>query len=199
MTMPIQLTHARAALKSAHDDIDAIRNAKSLDDIRTAWISFLINLNRSFNKAENELGSVPKFQGWNERGRVKAIRANDPLIAYLKNSRHADEHGIAPLALETPDVMEFTMKAGSRGFFIDKIESRVDGYTNVEGLRGDVEVKVTPPKFELVPVVNRGRTYAVPTTHLGAPLPSSKPIVLAETGYSFYLGFVEKAEVEMLN
>jgi hypothetical protein len=194
-----QLIHARQALQLAHDNIDAIRSAKSLDDIRTAWVSFLINLNRSFNKAEDELRSIPKYQGWNERGRVKAIRANDPLIAYLKNSRHADEHGIAPLSLETPDVIKFTMNTGSKGFFIDKIESRVDGYTSVEGLRGDVEVEVTPPKFELVSVANRGKAYAVPTMHLGARLTSSKPIVLAETGYGFYLVFVEKAEAELLN
>jgi hypothetical protein len=54
------LIHARAALQSAHDDIDAIRNAKSLDDMRPAWISFLKNLNRTFNKVQAELKEVKK-------------------------------------------------------------------------------------------------------------------------------------------
>jgi hypothetical protein len=90
------------------------------------------------------------------------------------------------------------MKAGSSGFWVDKVEARLDGYTSVEGVRGDVDVHVTPPKFELVAVQNRG-TFPVPIMHLGNSLPSSQPIVLAEAGYRFYLAFLEKAEEEVLN
>jgi hypothetical protein len=194
-----QLVHAREALQGAQADIEAMRNAKSLIDMRAAWIAFLKNLNRSFNKAQAELEDVRKFQGWPERGRVLDLCRKDPLLSYLKNARGAEEHGIKPIANETPDSYQFIMKAGSRGFRVAKVESRVDGYTNVEGVEGDVEVRVTPPKFELVPVVNRGRTYAVPTTHLGAALAAGGPIALAEAGYLFCQGFFEKVEAEVLN
>jgi hypothetical protein len=194
-----QLVHARKALRCANIDIEAMKNAKNLADLREAWISFLKNINRSFNKAQAELDDVRKFRGWTERGRVLELIRQDPLLAYLKNARGAEEHGIKPLAKETPDSYTFKMNPGSRGFFVKKVEFRPDGYTNVEGVQGDVEVQVTPPKFELVPVTNRGRTYFVPVTHLGVPLSSAFPVALAEAGYLFYLDFFDKAKAEVLN
>jgi hypothetical protein len=175
-----QLIQAREALVLAHADMDAMRKANTPVDMRKAWIAFLINLNRAYNKAYAKLSTVRKFEGWAERGRLKALRARDPLIAYLKNSRHADEHG-ASLALETEANIEFHMKAGSRGLWVDKVEARLNGHASVEGVRGDVDVRVTPPKFELVAVKNRS-TFPVPNTHLGIALPSREPIVLAEAG-----------------
>lgn len=119
-------------------------------------------------------------------------------MAYLKNARDNDEHGIEPLATETPDRVEFRIKPGATFMRVAKVESRPDGYTNVEGAE-NVDVTVTPPKFELRPVMNRGRTHPVPTTHLGVALASNKPIDLAEAGFRFYAGFFDKAEAEVLN
>jgi multidrug resistance efflux pump len=58
-----KLSHARAALQSAQADMVAIRQAQSLAALRLAWISFLQNHNRSFNKAHAELKRAKKFQG----------------------------------------------------------------------------------------------------------------------------------------
>jgi hypothetical protein len=193
-----QLTHAREALQCAQADIEAMRKAKSLIDMRTAWISFLSNLNRSFNKAQAELKENRKWQGWTERGRILDLCRGDPLLSYLRNARGAEEHGIKPIAKETPDTIQFLMPLGSRGFSIEKIETSVNGSVNIVGKRGTVEVNVTPPKFELIPVTNRGRTYELPATHLGTELLSCQPIDLAEAGHRFYQGFFERAEAELL-
>jgi hypothetical protein len=73
--------NGRRVIQSAHNDIDAMRNAKTSLGMRTAWIAFLIDLNRSYNKAYAELSAISKFKGWTERGRLKALRASDPLLA----------------------------------------------------------------------------------------------------------------------
>jgi hypothetical protein len=50
--------------------------------------------------------------------------------------------------------------------------------------------------LELVPVNNRGKTYVVPTEHLGVALTGSDPVSIAMAAVSFYSGALKRIDAE---
>jgi len=64
-------------------------------------------------------------------------------------------------------------------------------------IASQTELRLTfiPAKVTLLPVINRGREYAVPQPHLGKPIDSSNVIEVAELGVKFYESFIADAEL----
>ena len=57
-----------------------------------------------------------------------------------------------------------------------------------------IRVDFIPAKTLLAAVVNRGRTYPVPTTHRGNPIDPTKVVDIAETAVEFYREFLDEVE-----
>ena len=57
-----------------------------------------------------------------------------------------------------------------------------------------IKIDFIPGKTSLLPVVNRGRTYAVPTSHLGKDIDPTNVVSVAERGIEFYETVLSQAE-----
>jgi hypothetical protein len=179
-------------LQKAIKNIEGMELANSLDEYEESWTDFLHNLERAWNKATNHLSKSPKFQGWNRRGQVESLRRTDSLLAYLINARGAEEHSIEDIT---------TREAG--GFGINPAfgntlhlkSIKTDGTGNVS-IESDQPYKITffSSSIKLLPVINRGRKYEVPASHLGKLLSTNKPIELAKIAVEFYQGYFKEAE-----
>lgn len=189
------LVHARKELRSAQRAVESMRSASNYEEVEGAWVSYLRHIERTWNKAQAQLKGSSKFQGWPKRGHIESLRSKDPLLAYLRNARGCDEHGVEPIAERTPGGIGVSAAEGSR-LHIKRME--IDkGTVRIESPQ-KLKITIVPERFRLVPVVNRGVTYAVPTSHLESDLPSSAPVDLAEAGLKFYSEFLSEAESEFV-
>lgn len=141
-----------------------MRRAPSLDELEDAWVSYLRHLERTWNKAQAQLKGSSKFQGWPHRGRTEALRSKDPLLAYLRNARGCDEHGISPIAEKKLGGVGINAAEGNR-LHIQRMEM-INGTIRIQS-PDKLKITIEPGQLRLVEVVNRGVTYQVPTSHLG--------------------------------
>ena len=178
-------------LEKAVSFIEAMKNSKSLLEYEESWKEFLHNLERAWNKLTSHLKRSPKYQGWNERGRTEKIRRKDPLLSYLVNGRGADEHSVEDITKNESGGIGINPAFG-KSLHINKLEIR-NGQVTIDSDQ-PIRVDFIPGKVRLLPVVNRGRTYPVPTKHLDKDFDSDDPIKIAEMGIEFYKNYFNKAE-----
>jgi hypothetical protein len=189
------LTHARKELRSAQRAIESMRKSTSLDSLEEAWVAYLRHIERTWNKAQAQLKKSSKFQGWPQRGRAEALRSRDPLLSYLRNARGCDEHGVEPIAEKIPGGIGINAAEGN-SLYIKKMEMR-NGQLHIDSPQ-KIKITIDPGKFHLVPVINRGVTYAVPTSHLGSDVVAMDPASLAELAVKFYVELLDQAEAEFV-
>ena len=189
------LVHARKELRAAQRAVESMRRASSLDEVEEAWVSYLRHLERTWNKTQAQLRGSSKFQGWTHRGRTETLRTKDPLLSYLRNARGCDEHGIDPIAEKRPGGLGINAAEGNR-LHIERMEM-INGTIRIQS-PNKLKITIDPGQFRLVPVVNRGITYPVPTSHLESKLTSTDPVSLAELGLKFYSEFLCAAEAEFV-
>jgi hypothetical protein len=156
--------------------LNALRAAAGSAQMHKAWMDFLTHLERCWNKVLAARQTDSRLKGWTGGiGRVERLRRQDPLLSYLVNARGANEHGIQDIANEIPGQIQMLMFGGAA----------------IMSSGGAVLTTASGEQCKLVPVINRGSTYAVPTTHLGSPLAGADPFTLVEAGLEFYRREVE--------
>lgn len=161
---------ARASgdLARAREHFLALKRADGLAFAEAAWSDFLIQLERAVVK----LGlacSDGVSSSW--FGQVIRDRRNDPLLAYVKNARDADHHGVEPLTERQPASQAVRLMKSSGPVYIDKITIDAAGNFVLGPQASKVaDVVDLPPWLALRPVVNRGRRYEPPESHLGEPI-----------------------------
>jgi hypothetical protein len=178
----IELAKARVA-------IDAMRSTKALDEFEENWKEFLWRLERVWNKAFSHFGKSPKWNGW--KGRFEGLRKTDTLLAYLVNARGADEHTVNKIVAREPGGIGINPAEGN-SLYIERMEIN-NGHISIKSPQ-KLRVDFLPASMTLVPVVNRGRTYPIPTTHLGKPVDPTNVVSIAEAGAQFYQNFLAQAE-----
>ncbi len=190
-------TAPHAELERAGEAIARMRSALSLDEFEEHWKAFLHRIERVWNKTKAHYGKSPKFGNW--AAPIEEFRRKDPLLAYLCNARGAEEHTVNEITEREP---------GSVGIGLaDGVGVQPDGSVLIEHLeirsseRGIHVRSKQPLKFEFKPararmarVVNRGRTYEVPTTHNGNSINPEDLSATAETALNYYAEVVKKAE-----
>lgn len=169
--------------------IDAMRNAKALDEFEESWKEFLGRLERVWNKAFNHFGKSPKWNGW--KGKFEGLRKTDPLLAYLVNARGADEHTVNEIVGREPGGIGINAAEGN-SLYIEHMEIN-NGHISIKSPQ-KIRVDFLPAKTTLLPVVNRGRTYPIPTIHLGNPIDPTNVLSVAEAGAQFYQQFLAQAK-----
>lgn len=177
-----ELAQARAA-------VDAMRSSKSLDEFEENWKEFLRRLERAWNKACAHFGKSPKWNGW--KGKHEALRKSDPLLSYLINARGADEHTVNEIVERKPGGIGINPAEGNT-LYIERMEINRGNISIKSPQR--LKIEFLPAKTLLLPVVNRGRTYAVPTSHLGKAVDPTNVISVAERGVEFYERLLSEAE-----
>ena len=178
----IELTQTKICIEGMH-------NAKSFGQFEEQWKTFLHRLERIWNKTSNHYGKSPKWNGW--KGKYEQIRKSDPLLTYLANARGADEHSINEILSREPGGIGKNPAEGN-SLYIDHMT--VDkGQIYIESPQ-KIQVDFIPASIKLLPVVNRGRAYAVPVSHRGQAIDPTKVVEITETAVRFYEDFLNDVE-----
>lgn len=180
----------RVELQRCNELVGQLGAASTPEELEEKWQRFLGHLERVWNKCQNHFGKSPRWNGW--KARYEMQRRTDPLLSYLVNARGAHEHTVA-------DITE--KKSGSIGLgagpggsvHIKHLQIGTSGELRGEW-DGDLAVTFTPERVDATPVVNRGRTYEVPTSHLGDKLLETSLPSLGRVGFGYYQSLVADAE-----
>jgi hypothetical protein len=181
--------HPALELAKARTAIDALRNAQTLDEFEESWKTFLGRIERVWTKGRSHFGKSPKWSGW--QGKFEPLRRSDPLLSYLVQARGADEHTVNAIVGREPGGIGINAAEGN-GLYIEHMTIN-NGNINIKSPQ-KIRVDFLPSRTTLLPVVNRGRTYPVPTAHLGKPVDPTNVIAVAEAVADFYERFLSEAE-----
>jgi hypothetical protein len=176
----------RAALGAAEKAVQQMQDAETFQQLREAWEEFLSRIEKVWIKAEREGQPVrAAFEPWH--GSYKRMRRKDPLLAYVSHARNVDYHRIQPIAGVE---LNLTTHIPPGGTAVIEIHHGL-GHLR---LTGDVkESSVSPPRYVLLPIVDRGVTCPVPKTHLGTAISKNDPVTVAQLALAFYTQFVADA------
>jgi hypothetical protein len=178
-------------LRKAESYIEKMTTASSLGEYEEYWKEFLHNLERSWNKLTSHLKRSPKYQGWVERGKTEKLRRQDQLLSYLVNARGAEEHSVADISKQQPGGIGINPAFGN-SLHINKLEIN-NGQIHIDSDQ-PIRIDFIPGKVELLSVENRGRTYDIPSQHIGNDIKTNDPVEIAKLGVAFYKAYFEKAE-----
>jgi hypothetical protein len=169
---------AEHELVQAKAKSDAMSKARTIFEVRDLWSEFLTCSQRFFSRIA--AGSESKDAVWHNV--VRSARRKDPLLQYLEQARHADEHGIARIAEGKIGKLEIG-GPGSGSGYVKSVMILND--TLVVENDSAVTVAFERPGIILNEVVNRGVSYAVPTEHEGKPIEEATPFRLAALGIAY--------------
>lgn len=168
LRLPIQ------ELTSAWDSAHRIRQAETLDQLNAEWAAVLNHLEKLWVKTGIACNAQkPGFVSWNAPW--VTLRKSDPLLRYLIQARHADNHS---------------------GQYLS---SQVIGRLSCD-LQGRIDFSMLDtPELAIDKVVNRGVTYPAPEFHLGQPLSTRDPRVLSVHACNFYADYLRQARSSFLD
>jgi hypothetical protein len=165
----------RIAYQKARNYLQAMREAEQLDDLAQAWEQFLIFHQRTWNKC------IAYYKGnkfWGPlQPKYSTRRKQDPILIYVHQARHVDEHGI-----EHNSQVQHASTVVSSGTLTSGTSITGGGEYNL-GLGSTATIKVMPATVRSNPVTNNGRTYAPPTLEGSATPPVLR---IAEEAIKFF-------------
>lgn len=184
------LDAAKKELESAKRALALMKNAESFEIFDEEWRDFLSCLEKLWNKTERGCQHIKnKFQPW--QGKYTKLRRKDMLLRYLRQARDADNHSIQEVAEFKPGhrTMNFVNPSGG---YIKHMKIQNGQIAHYEG--DPMIITDHPATIEAVKVKNSGKWYNPPSSHLGQPVISHHPVVIAELGLNFYEQFIQEAE-----
>jgi len=160
-------------LASAWDAAHRLRRAERLDQLNIEWAAVLNHLEKLWVKTGIACKELkPGFSSWNEPW--AKLRKTDPLLEYLTQSRHADNHSNQYLSSQVAGHLIFDFSGRVSFSLLDAPELAIDQ------------------------VVNRGIKYATPEVHLGQPLETRDPRVLSVHACNFYASYLREVRKSFL-
>lgn len=173
--------HSRIELSRAEAALQAMEASEDLEAFERHWQEFLHRLERVWIKCTAQYKSSSRWQCWS--GDMVRLRRNDPLLSYLKNARDADQHTLSAITARSPSELTLTAGGPQGRVLIKRITIDGDGQLAMEG-DGVLNVVFRPEQTQLMPVVNRGRTYPVPRSHLGRPINPEDVLAVAHAAWA---------------
>jgi hypothetical protein len=144
----------RSSYERVQESFREMEGAEDLEALRDAWEDFLVYHQRTWNKCKAYYAGNP-FWG-PLLPKYSAQRSNEPLLQYVEQARHADEHGIDPssqVQLGSTIVGPGTYTVGT---------TIVGGGPSVLGPGSTGSVTVNPATVTTRSVKNRGVTFDPP-------------------------------------
>jgi hypothetical protein len=87
------LIRSKDEIRAASAALDRMRSEKKYEPFAADWQTFVDRLEKTWVKAERECQPFRNlFEPW--QSTYKVHRASDPLLQYLYQSRHADQHSV---------------------------------------------------------------------------------------------------------
>lgn len=175
----------------------AIKNAKSGDELRYSWESFLFSFSRTLGRIIAAAMLSPNSKPWAYKLKNASITDDEGLV-YLREARNAAEHGLTPFAtFHEPlvDVGGILSTSGNGTYhFSNNTVNGVDTGTfsvqtekgKVTGVSGKPKTRITevPALVTLTPIYSREKrmTFPVPKMCYGEIIPDNSPSYLAHVG-----------------
>jgi hypothetical protein len=186
------LIRSKEELRAAAAALERMREGIPYQQFAAEWQAFVDRLEKVWVKAERECQRFEnKFKPW--QGAFQALRKSDPLLRYLYQSRHADQHSVQVLTgFEMARLVLKLPPKGSAGIEINEEK----GTMTISAGDQPVQFGVLAPRQQycLFPITNKGVQYQTPTEHLGIQLDGTDPLLVAEKGFAFYQDFLRQAE-----
>ena len=166
-----------------------MNKAQTLDEFDRNWLDFLHSIERTWTKA---LHKYKKEDGWESiKSQYKKLRESDELLRYLCQARGSDQHTVEEI-VSRKDSGLFINAAEGNSLHIDRMV--IGPNQLIVDSKQALRIDFLPGKTKLLPVVMRGVTTPVPTTHMGKALDPENIVELAQLGATFYEGFLDEAE-----
>ncbi len=178
---------ARRKLDEAAEALRAMEAARDRNECEDGWTRFVDSLEEFWHRFYQEgKEKFDEFPGW-VKDRNTLIEA-DPLLNYLRNARHQNQHGRLSLTWNSP-----RLRIGSPGFngHIGDVRIFQDGTYSVDADRtpGSLHapvLSIEPGDPSIPPVTNRGKLFSPPTEHLGELIGSTHPLAIGNRGWNWY-------------
>jgi hypothetical protein len=183
---PRALEKASSEIEAAERAIARMQQARDFKRYEHEWRSYLNAIAKFWSKlrAGASKGREPPWL----RELVHAIDS-DPLLKYLEQARHADEHSIQEFVRHTPGSTSLGFASGSG--YIERMTVSGGRITKYSGDPAIIEVK--PDTVEVVAITNRGVKFPPPAIHDGSPFESRDPLQLGMAGLRFTKRAIESA------
>jgi len=173
------LHHAVSEFWLAEDAYQKMQDISlSIAEHELLWREVLRRIERIYGKAKAACCNEP---GWAKlNSEVSHLRKTDPLLLYVQQARHADEHSVQKMALPW------------------------DPLISIKGNgKGSIVAKFRPWNRTLLPVVNRGVKFDPPKVHLGKDFSQhldkgkEETVIVAFLALSFYFDFINLVSIEL--
>ncbi|MCP3462129.1 hypothetical protein [Bradyrhizobium sp. CCGUVB23] len=192
----LALAAANQKLQLAKGKLDAMRNAKTLDELAALWEEFVAEQHRVYLRLRKATEHGPG-KGWFDQ--ILNEQRSDELLSYLLHARDAAEHGIERITEKRGGGIGIGPKQGNSLYVKhmqisnghDGVHVEVDPETMAQ-----IKVEFIPGKVHLVAVTDRGKVYQPPVTHLGKPISDLSPIVAAELAVKYLETKLAEAEAK---
>jgi hypothetical protein len=167
-----------------------MRAAKTFDDVEEAWTQFLQEIQAAWNKLEllKKVGP-PALDGW--IGQQIGTRRTDPLLSYLHHARNCHDHSLQDISARHSGGISISAPLGAP-LHIRSLRVRGDGTFEYDG--SPAVIQYHAPRFELLKVLDRGKWFDPPTTHLGKTLESPSAESIGDLALSFYKSLADEAD-----
>lgn len=200
---PNAIAQAHQRLANAHEALIRLEAANTLLTVERAWSEYLIAVSAIYSKLELGSKGIGASEAW--YGRKKKQRKDDPLLCYLQQARHAEEHGIAH-GVDAVETIHLTMVKEGDGWKIlttiyvssaDSEESRLNNDAKVEVFdtnRIIIESQtVITHAVQLLKVKNRNVYYATPEKFLNYEIIDKSPLGVARLSIPFFADLIAEA------
>ncbi|GEM_PF-3252799 len=147
------------------EKLDDLASAPDFRRATVRWSEFLTSHHRWFTRMQQAFGSGPSSAWF---GKLKALRRDSQLLTYLHQARHADEHGLDPIA--EGQGASFVMGRGGAALRIESLTIN-NGQIAVSGSEGGLPIvpEFIPSHLKLNPVIQRGVVYQPPAAPVVRP------------------------------
>ena len=185
----IDYNPARKEIKAAKKCLQSMESSHDLDEMEQLWRDCINHIEKSHTKLLSATNPVKgKFSSFFSKKITQ--KKNDELLRYVNQARNTDNHSIADLSRKVPPSTRYSSLPGAKSHYIKHMV--IGSYGQIEHYEGDpMLVKFHPASIEVISVTNSGVMYSPPNTHLGVPVASKSPIVLARKAISFFEDWIE--------
>jgi|GEM_PF-2407152 len=189
------------AIRGAARAANVLSAAINIGTIEEAWNQFLVAVDTAWNQAGAVRKTGSSLQWWNKQ---KKLKRDDGLLRYVHQAKDNQSHSPEPSIARHPGLQSIMIRAASPGGVVrvNKIAPGLDGSPFGPGGTFDVAEGMTTvmnivPTIKPLPVVNRGVTFDVPTTHLGIKLPGQDFAHLAQAAYAWHFNVLLELETRL--
>ena len=185
---PTAHRQAAIAVKRAARALRRLNESDEPEDLEEAWDHFLHESSRVYAKLRAAARGHP--QSWKWFGKRLDERESDPLLLYTHHARNSDMHRYEEVATTKNPMV---MRVGGSGMILHIPTGGATPYWEKVAPDSSLEIENLGVHLVAEAVIDKGKEYPVPTTHLGQEIQSQNADAIAELALSYLEEMVRDA------